>query len=386
VTALVSVSTNGGFGNQVSYLPAISGDGRYVLFSSQAKNLAAGTYANDNLFLRDLQMGRTFGLTSGGYIAYSMTPDGQYIAFIGVAGGNTNLFVWNSAEAAMVYTNTASGLTSVSISPDAHLVAYVADALLFAQDLTSGTNVQIAAGPFSPRAGLKFSNDGRFLAYAGSNDVYLYDFQSGTNLLVSHAFDSTSPANGLSDSPVISADGRFVAFRSFASNCIAAGDFNGDPNIFLFDRLTNSTVLASMNLSGTIGKNFSLAPVFAGDGQTLVFQSSAPDLVGDDFSLSSDVFELNTFLLAASTNQPASFDAQIIFTGDYSSPGMAPAPVVAWPFTPGRTYSVQYKNNLTDPIWQDLPGAVTFIGNRGWFNAAARPVSPQQFYRVVSGN
>lgn len=384
-TILISTSTNGGFGNQVSYMPAVSSDGRYVLFASKAQNLAAGTYVNDNLFLCDLQTGQTYGLTTGGYLSYSMTPDGQYIAFVGAGGGSTNLFVWNSAIGGPIYTNTSSALASVSISPDAHWLAYVSGADLFVQDLVAGTNAQIAAGPFGPRAGLKFSDDGRFLAYAGTNDVYLYDFQSGTNLLVSHALNSTLPANGASDSPVISADGRFVAFRSFSTNCVAAADANGEPDVFLFNRLTNSTVLASMNLSGNAGNNRSLAPAFSGDGQTLVFQSSASDLVGRDFSLGSEIFTMNAYALAASTNQPPVFEAQFGFYADYSSPGAGPVPAITWPFTPGRTYSVQYKTNLTDSVWHDLAGTVTFVGSRGWFNAASSPAAPQEFYRVISG-
>ena len=122
-TSLVSIGTNGAFGNKFSYSPALNSDGRYVLFCSQAQNLASGSYSNDNLFLRDLQLGQTYGLTTGGYVSYSMTPDGQYIAFIGIAGVNTNLFVWSSAAAAMIYTNTSSGLARVSISPDAHWLA-----------------------------------------------------------------------------------------------------------------------------------------------------------------------------------------------------------------------------------------------------------------------
>jgi len=385
-TTLISVTTNGAFGNKLSYSPTVSSDGRYVLFCSQAQNLVPGTFTGDNLFLRDLQLGQTYGLTTGGYVSYSMTPDGQNVAFITVAGGNTILYVWNSPAAAMIYTNTSSGLTNVSISPDAHWVVYAAGGALFAQDLIASTNTQIAAGSLSPRAGLKFSSDGRFLAYAGTNDVYLYDFQVGTNLLVSHAFNSTSPANGVSDSPVISADGRFVVFRSFASNCLAVADSNGAPDICLFDRLSNSNVLASANLGGVPGNNRSLLPVFTSDGQTLLFQSWASDLVTQDFSLGSGVFALNTFLLNASTNPPAAFDARIALSANYNSPAASPAPLITWLFTPGQTYSVQYKTNLTDPVWHDLPGAVTFIGNQGWFNPAAAPTDPQQFYRVVSGN
>jgi Tol biopolymer transport system component len=68
-TLLVSVATNGtSSGNQGSSRPAISSDGRYVLFRSKATTLASGPYTanSENLFLRDLQLGVTRALTVGG--------------------------------------------------------------------------------------------------------------------------------------------------------------------------------------------------------------------------------------------------------------------------------------------------------------------------------
>ena len=88
-TTLVSVSTDGVHsGNGDSFSPAISADGRYVLFHSKASNLVAGMPGGsyENLFLRDLQSGTTYALTAnavGGAVVASMTPDGQNIAFVG---------------------------------------------------------------------------------------------------------------------------------------------------------------------------------------------------------------------------------------------------------------------------------------------------------------
>lgn len=385
-TELVSVSTNGGFGNGLSHLPSISTDGRYVLFCSQAQNLAAGTYANDNLFLRDRQAGQTYGLTTNGYQSYAMTPDGSTIAFVGSIGAGSNLYVWNSSTAALVYTNASGPFTNVSISPDARWLVYVAGTSLQAQDLIAGTNFQIATGLFGSRAGLKFSDDGRFLAYAGTNDIYLYDFQSGTNLLVSHAYDSADPANGPSDSPVISADGRFVAFRSFASNCVA-NDSNGVPDIFLFDRLTHSNILASANSSDAAGNNRSFRPVFSSDGQMLVLQSWASDLIPQNFNLGSDLLALDVFSLAeaGSTNPPPVLNAQITLANTYNSFALGLSPLITWAFTPGQPYSVQFKDNLADPIWHTLATPVIFIGSQAYLDDTA-PNSNQRFYRIMQGN
>lgn len=385
MTKLVSITTNGGFALSACHSSSISADGRYVLFASLAPNLAFGTTTGDNLFLRDSQAGRTYAVTASGYQSYAMTPDGGNVAFIGSIGSGNNLYVWNTSAASWIYTNTSAGLTNVSISPDAHWLVYVAGTSLFAQDLIAGTNCQIATGPIGSRAGLGFSADGRFLTYAGTNDVFVYDFQGGTNLLVSHAYNSPSPANGISDSPVISADGRFVAFRSFASNCVA-GDSNGFPDVFLYDSLSNSTILVSANLSGAAGDNHSLIPAFSGDGQTLAFQSWASDLTSLDFNLGSDLLALNVFSIAAagSTNSSSGFNAQITFAGEYGSSSSGQTPLISWPFIPEQAYSVQFKDDLTDPVWHTLNVPVTFIGSQAYLNDPTN--SPMRFYRIVQGN
>lgn len=378
--SIASVSTNGGVGNGNSYLPNISSDGRYVLFCSQARNLAPGSYTNDNLFLRDLQAGQTYSLTTSGYQWYSMTPNGGYVAFVGSLGASSNLYVWNSSTATTIYTNVSGSITNVSISPDAHWIVYVAGKSLYIRDLVAGTYALIATGPFGPRAGLKFSSDSRFLAYAGTNDVYLQDLQFGTNVLVSHAYNSPSPANGPSDSPVLSADGRFVAYRSFASNCIAS-DLNGCPDIFLFDRLTGSNILASANFSAVAGNNRSLAPIFSADGQTLFLESWASDLINGDFNLGSDLFALNISSLVGIgfTNPPPPFVAGIVFPGNYSSGQPA---VISWPYVSGHTYTIQYKDNLTDPVWQILNEPITVNGSQA-STSDASPSASQRFYRIV---
>lgn len=387
---LASVGTNGSIGYGNSYLPQISTDGRYVLFCSSAINLAPGSSSGaNNLYLRDLQAGQTYGLTQGGldtfgsFTSYSMTPDGLYVAFAGEAGtaSTSSVYVWSTALAAMIYTNSSSLSTNMSLSPDGRWLAYAAGNSLLAQDLVAGTNVQIASGSFGPRAGLKFSSDDRFLTYEVNSNVYLYNFEMGTNLLVSTAFDSTSAADGLSDSPVISANGSFVAYRSFSSNAVPGSPY-GVPNILLYNVLSNTTSLASANLSGVSSASPSLTPVFSGDGQMLVLESWANDLAPQDFNPGSDVFALDVYGLEETnvTNPPPALNASLFFASDYSS---TEVPVVTWPFASGQSYAVQYKDDLNDPVWHNLNGAVTFIGGQAYFDDSAPP-SSQRFYRVVN--
>ena len=104
--------------NGDSFSPAISANGRYVLFHSKASNLATGSFGSgiENLFCRDLQAGISYALTaaSSGVGVYSaaMTPDGQSIAFIGTAPGiaGTQLYVWNPASATRTYTNNSASV------------------------------------------------------------------------------------------------------------------------------------------------------------------------------------------------------------------------------------------------------------------------------------
>jgi len=75
----------------------------------------------------------------------------------------------------------------------------------------------------------------------GTNDVYLCDLQTGMVNLISANSDWTSSANSVSDSPSISGDGRFIVFRSFATNLLPG--VTNAPSLFVFDRTTGSNSL-----------------------------------------------------------------------------------------------------------------------------------------------
>jgi len=383
-TVLVSVNTAGtGSGNGASYSPALSSNGRYVLFRSLAANLASGSFTAgyENLFLRDLQTGTNYALThtTSGSPVSSMTPDGRFVAFSGVVSGSAaKLYVWDSQLAGLVYTNAVSGIVNLVVSSNGNRIAYTTGVTLYAVDRAAKTNWTIGPLASTSHPGLRFSGDGRYLAYvtpvSGTNQVCLYDLQNRTNLLVSRSDNSSAAANGASDWPDISVDGRFVAYRSMASN-IVPGDTNGLPDVFLYDTQNNTTTLLSADrFGGSAGDNRSLAPVFSGDGQTLVFQSWASDLVAQDFNHSSDVFAYSL----SSSGQIPLFSATII-----GGTGAGSAPWVSWPVVPGRTYQVQFKNSLNDAMWQDLNQEVTIIGNQGYVNDISAGSGPR-FYRIVA--
>jgi Tol biopolymer transport system component len=382
-TSLVSVSTNGVSGGTNSHQPWISADGRFVLFRSAAVNLAPGTAAIDNLFLRDLQIGATYALTTAGVECAAMTPDGRYVVFYGGLSATFRLYVWDAQARQRVYTNTASGILNVAVSPGGKVLAYATASQLSAVNWATNASWSIVPyKTYSFHLGLRFSADERWLAYATADgsvtnplsNVYLYDLQARTNLLISQSYRFPRVPNGASDSPDMSSDGRYVAYRSAASD-IVPGDGNGVPDLYVYDRLSGTTSLISIGRSGnSSADNRSLAPVFSGDAQSLVFQSWASDLVPQDFNSSSDVFVFGL-------NSPGSLSPFQI----QALPGTAPGlnPILTWPASVGRGYRGQYKDRLDESSWHDLNGGVTVVGNQGYLNDASSG-GAQRYYRVVA--
>ena len=88
----------------------------------------------------------------------------------------------------------------------------------------------------------------------------------------------------------MSSDARFIAYRSVATN-IVAGDLNQSADVFVFDRLQETTALVSANGSGNLTANRqSVQPMFSSNGRTLVFQSWASDAIGHDFNQTADLY------------------------------------------------------------------------------------------------
>ena len=373
-TTLVSVNAAGtGSGNNPSYAPQVSGDGRFILFRSTASTLAAGGFSGENLFLRDTQTGTTYALTTAGVVSDAMTPDGRWIAYVDSAGASQGkLYVWDSLAATCISTNTATVvLKTVGISPDGNRVAFCSASGTFsvwAWDRSAGSTRQLfSAGIVPARPVLSFGPAGESLAFiANSGQVYCYDFASDSSVLVSKSHQTGAPADGASDSPCIGADGRFVAYRSKAGDLVS-GDTNGIADVFLYDRQTGSNTLLSASRTGASSADgLSLAPVFSGDGRTLVFSSWASDIVANDFNLQLDVIAYSFFY------------ASIL-------PGSAPgdATWLWWPSTPGKTYQVQFKDNLDDPVWLDLSGTTSDSHYRSALQISTSGTS-HKFYRVVS--
>jgi subtilisin-like proprotein convertase family protein/Tol biopolymer transport system component len=228
-TTRVSVSSGGALGNAQSFLPAISGDGNIVVFDSFATNLASPCFSGVN-----------------------------------------SIYVRNRAT---------SITTCVSVGPGP----------------VQGNGGSTGEGSFFPQV----SSDGRFVVFYsysdnllgpgidtnGFADVFIYDRNSATVSRVSVGTGSPG-AQGNHDSeshftsPSVSGDGRFVAFRSLASNLVGAGcTVFGDPQIFVRDRLLNTTICASVNNAGARSLGTSLnEPKISADGRFVTFRTNATNL------------------------------------------------------------------------------------------------------------
>ena len=144
------------------------------------------------------------------------------------------------------------------------------------------------------------SADGRYVTFSSSAanlvvgdtnakaDVFVHDRATGTTSRVSVASDG-SEGNGSSQAPAISADGRYVAFQSLATNLIA-GDTTGTWDVFVHDRTTGTTSRISAASDGTEANNHATLPSISADGQHVAFESSASNLVAGDSNGAWDVF------------------------------------------------------------------------------------------------
>jgi len=287
-TRQLSVSSSSAQGNEDSFSPDISADGRYVSFLSNASNLLPDDGPSPDVFVCDLQAGTLERAGTGtvlaskgsGCLANAISADGRWIAFAalhaqgqGTADGPfaSDIYVHDRVAGATVQiTLDAGGQASAgpsgspSISEDGRWVAYMSEATNLVPDIPSGsTGISVFlyekasshtrwVSELGPSLGgniigvrlLDLAPDGRWLAF-GFGDVDVYNRETGEIDRVSVAADGGVARGGGSMEPSISADGRYVAFTSGAANLVA-GDTNGVNDIFVRDRLADTTERVSV--------------------------------------------------------------------------------------------------------------------------------------------
>ena len=115
-------------------------------------------------------------------------------------------------------------------------------------------------------------------------DVFVRDLVTSNTVLVSVSMNGTGGANADANYPSVSADGRYIAFSSYASNLVP-GATNGRPNIFVRDTVLGATRVATVDTNGLPADGLS-GSLISSDGRYVFFASSASMLTADSVGLS----------------------------------------------------------------------------------------------------
>jgi Tol biopolymer transport system component len=350
VTERVSISSQGTAGDNDSLLVAVSANGRFVAFVSLASTLVPGdTNGTSDVFVRDRVSGTTervsvngrgrqsTGGDAGGVLDTNWGPpaisaDGRYVAFASTA---TNLVKGDRNQVADVFVrdrvaSTTERVTMVNrkleangessqpaISPDGRFVAFAsfADNLVpgdtnftgdvFVVDRTGGGPQRVSVSDTGQQGENRsespsISADGRFVAFTsssdslvpgdldGASDVFVRDRAAGTTQGISVA-PTASGFGATSSSPAITPDGRFVAFDSWEPDLVA-GDTNNSFDVFVRERATGALERVSVSSAGVEGDDWSLAPSISSNGNLVALHSFADNLVSGDNNFDFDVF------------------------------------------------------------------------------------------------
>lgn len=284
-TTRVSVATGGAQSNDSSYGVALSPDARFVLFTSLASNLVAtDTNASTDVFTRDLQTGVTARVSVGNaavqgnsHSAFgSMTADNRFVAFESVASnfvaGDTALSDVFVRDLALGTIARVSGTTAGQVSNGSSFSASIA---------ANGTRVAFAST--ATNLGVADAN----VAFA---DVYVKNLPptAAAPILASVA-SGGAQGNNQHDEVRISADGRFVAFRSSSTNYQNLGAAAAN-NVWVRDLTLSTLTLASVRSDGTTPGPESGQAVLSGDGKVIAFSSLTETLADNDGNGVRDVF------------------------------------------------------------------------------------------------
>lgn len=356
---LISKSPSGGAANGASEGASIAADGRTVAFVSTASNLVSDDLNEaSDVFVHDLTNGETTRVSvtnsqqqssyDSGVVyergtSTSVSSNGRRIAFQSYAqdlvtevSGHLNVFVYdrmvnqlsvpsrNGNEASTWPVLSADGSTVAFIStadnlrtPDTNNGSdvFVYDFALNSVELVSKSSSGTQGNGWNGHERLSVSADGRIVVFESTAtnlsardendqmDIYAHDRQTGSTRLISVAVDGKA-ANGRSEHPAISGNGRYIAFTSYADNLVT-GDTNDAADIFLFDRETGEIKLITKAIDGRPANGASYTPHISHSGRYITFSSVASNLVSDDNNTYADVFVVDvetssTFLVSRS--------------------------------------------------------------------------------------
>ncbi|RQH25938.1 TolB family protein [Okeania hirsuta] len=279
----LSVNFQGNEGNNFSINPSISADGRYIAFESAADNLVIGDTNNQTDIFITDRQTQTTDIVSVNSFGFG----GNLNSFHSSVSGNGR-FVTFASNATNLVPGDSNNTTDI----------FLTDLLTFTTTRISVDSLgnQSNAASINPT----ISADGRFIAFESdatnlvmgdinnARDIFLHDTLTGITAQISRN-SLGDRANFSSFNPAISDNGRFITFDSFATN-IVAGDTNNTRDVFWHDTLTGITSSISVDAFGNQGDFSSFNPSISTDGRFIAFESRATNLVPGDTNNARDIF------------------------------------------------------------------------------------------------
>jgi hypothetical protein len=339
--ALASTSDAGVKGNRESREPQLSDDGNIVAFRSQSKNLDPhDTDGKDDVYVKNLATGditlastRKDGVKSNKPSEQAtISADGSVVAFQSKATNldgrdvddHWDVYVKNLVTGDLTLVSTATDGTKGNgdsdepeISPDGTMVAFRTkstnlttadtDAIpdVYVKDLATGVTTLVSTDPSGVKGNAQsgrpsMSTDGSIIAFRSQAtnllaadrdsafDIYVKTLASGTLALASSSATGAN-GNGSSTTPMLSADGDVVAFRTTATNLVA-GDTDTTWDIDVKDLTTGAVTLASATATGTKSNGESVNPSLSADGTAVAFGTFATNLDVRDTDVYQDAY------------------------------------------------------------------------------------------------
>ncbi len=289
-TSLVSATQSGAAGNAGSRFASLSADGAWCAFSSAARDLVPGdTNLSEDVFVR------ARGAASTERVSIASTGgEADGASFFPALSADGRFVAFQSYATNLVFGDTNGRVDCFVRDRLAGLTERVSVSSSGAQ----GTHPPTFLQPFERLQAI--SGDGRYVAFVSlhsdlvsgdtnSNyDIFVRDRVLQTTARVSRGSGGVQ-ANGLSWQPAISSDGRFVAFASGASNLVP-GDTNNSTDVFVVNRLSGALELVSVALGGGVGQLGAGRPSLSADGRFVAFVGLSADYAPFDTNGVDDAF------------------------------------------------------------------------------------------------
>ncbi|MBI4882596.1 MAG: PD40 domain-containing protein [Actinobacteria bacterium] len=205
-----------------------------------------------------------------------------------------------------------------------------ADVFLYDRVLATTTRVSVSSTGTQSNSGSglpAISADGRYVSYRsgatnlvtgdtnGENDVFLYDRVLATTTRISVTSAGAQATGGASETSTISSDGRYISYYSYATNLVAL-DTNSQPDVFLYDRILATTTRVSVTSAGVqAAGGESLDPAISDDGRYITYHSFSPTLVAVDTNDTWDIFLYDRILATTTRVSVSSAGVEAAFGG-----------------------------------------------------------------------